>query len=160
MQDTECLLDNPSLTPAERTKSLLRKGTAHYNDMKYEDARTIFLECLELDPQCGQATQYLQQCFQRLHERNLGQYDWVHLFKQAMNPGSRLDVSDFRGPVEMRDVDNLKGRAVFATKPIKAGQLLVSVAVLPCKSIDWRNRSWRRLLLARSQKIFVQVTTI
>jgi hypothetical protein len=159
LQDTDCLLDNPSLTPAERTKSLLRKGTALYNDMKYEDARTIFLECLELDPQCSEATQYLQQCLQRLQERDLGQYDWVNLFKQALDPGSRLDVSDFRGPVEMRDVDNLKGRAVFATQPIKAGQLLVSVAVLPCNFIDERNRPWRRLSSARSQKSSVQVTT-
>ena len=125
-----------------------------------KDARTIFLERLEFDPQCGEATQYLQQCLQRFQERDLGQYDWGNLFEQAMNPGSRLDVSDFRGPVEMRDVDNLKGRAMFSTKPIKAGQLLVSVAILLCRFIDERNRSWRRPLLARSQKIFVQVITI
>jgi tetratricopeptide (TPR) repeat protein len=93
--DIDCLLDNRSITPVERTKSLLRKGIAHYSDMKYEDARTLLLECLELDPRCSEATQYLQQCLQRLKERDLAQYDWVKIFKKVMNSGIRLDVSDF-----------------------------------------------------------------
>lgn len=128
LEDIEQLLKEKGLALQDRTKTILRKGLALYAEMRYTEAKEAFLECFKIDSKCS-VTQYLNQCNARLRESSTGNYDWESLYEKAMVPGSRLDIAPFRGSVEIRNANNLKGQAVYATKPIEIGQLLVRTPI-------------------------------
>ena len=64
----------------------------------------------------------------RLHELQHGDYDWLSLFRKSMTQESEqrylLEAADFIGPVKL-DWASGKGRGLFATRDVRAGELLL-----------------------------------
>lgn len=60
----------------------------------------------------------------RVHEQSTGKYNFRRMYKQAKQTPPIIDCATFSAPVEVRDAPG-KGRGLFTTKPVSAGQLLL-----------------------------------
>lgn len=61
---------------------------------------------------------------ERLREQQTGQYDFHRMYKQARATPPLIDCGTYTVPVEIRDSPG-KGRGVFTTRKVLAGELLV-----------------------------------
>lgn len=60
----------------------------------------------------------------RLREQQTGSYDFRFMYQQAEQTPPLIDCATFSIPVEERDAPG-KGRGLFTTMPVSAGQLLL-----------------------------------
>ena len=64
-------------------------------------------------------------CEQRINESNTGTFDMAQLYDEVYeNRKRRLDVADYKGPIEVVDVPG-KGKGLVATRDIAPGTLLL-----------------------------------
>ncbi|TDL13312.1 hypothetical protein BD410DRAFT_903327 [Rickenella mellea] len=62
----------------------------------------------------------------RLHEQLSGEYDWNSLFQQSQASFEQVEMAEFTGPVQVRDVNGVGGgRGIFVNRDVKAGELLM-----------------------------------
>ena len=64
-------------------------------------------------------------CEQRINEAKTGTFDWEKLYDEVYEKRQRrLDVADYKGPIEVADVPG-KGKGLVATRDITPGTLLL-----------------------------------
>lgn len=104
-------------------KALFRAIKASYGLGKYEHA----IKLAEARAEDVDIKAWIARSKQRLQERSAGRYDWCSLFRRSQEKAVRLDVADYVGPVEIRESGPNGIRGTFATRDIKAGELLVRI---------------------------------
>ena len=103
-------------------KAVIRAAKASYHSKDYR--RTIaYAQKLPNDKDC---VEWIAKAKKRIHEQETGDYDWCSLYQESLAERSRPDVADFYGPVEVKEIDPIRGRGLHATRDIKIGELLVS----------------------------------
>ena len=123
LHDVEQALRLGTITDASLArKALLRSIRANYGMGRYERVVRIAGEHAH-DVDCEE---WLAKAKKRIDEQTFGNYDWYKLFTEGKKPNARLDVAEFRGPVEVRERKGQPGvRGVFATRDVEIGELLV-----------------------------------
>ncbi|KAL2832560.1 TPR domain protein [Aspergillus cavernicola] len=106
-------------------KALWSKSQALHHMRKYAE-RVEVLTALQLQhPTFAPASNVLPRATLRLEEQKHGKYSFRQLYREAkkLRP-PHLDHVTFIGPVEVRQ-SGTKGRGLFTTKAVKAGDLLL-----------------------------------
>ena len=132
----------PNFNPNPNEKALFRAADALYSLEKFSEC----LEVLELlctnFPQNGEALRCLGRARSRCLEQKTGVYDFKLLQTKAkkLQP-PHLDHATYIGPVEIRQTES-KGRGLFVTKAVKAGDLLLcEKAFIHAHANDWNQNS-------------------
>lgn len=102
-------------------KAVYRAAKSCYHTGDYQRA-IEYAERLQNDKRCNE---WIGLAKERIREQETGDYDWCTLYRESSEPRSRSDAADFCGPVEVKEIDSIRGRGLFATRDIKIGELLV-----------------------------------
>lgn len=103
-------------------KAVVRMLKALYAMDRYREV----LETASAFPDDKAIVEWVTKANQRIEEQGTGNYDWVKLFTSKESKGSFVaDIADFTGPIEIKTGQN-DLRGTFATRDVKAGELLVS----------------------------------
>lgn len=118
-------LEYPEFGPEPSEKTLLRATEALYALEKFDACHNTLVTLLTAFPNNTQATKLMGRVRQRLQEQRIGNYDFAYLFKRVSDMKPTIqDVATFVGPIEVRQT-GAKGRGIFTTKAVKAGDLLL-----------------------------------
>lgn len=121
------LLDTgfPDFGPNPNEKALFRAAEALYSLGRFtESCEVLKLLCSNF-PDNERASQVLDRAQRRVSEQKRGNYDFRLLQAEARKfKPPELDHATYIGPVEVRKTEN-KGRGLFVTKAVKAGDLLL-----------------------------------
>ncbi|TCD60099.1 hypothetical protein EIP91_010718 [Steccherinum ochraceum] len=130
LRDAEIVLGMKLKDPILQRKALVRATRAHYYSGRYTDVTRLAHE----HPLISDLTAYATKAAQRMREQTLGSYDWQVIHEVEENPGSRVDIAPYKGPVEVKTPDGGRRlRGLFVTQDVKAGELLlVSKAIASC----------------------------
>lgn len=111
----------------------IRLAIAAYSLREWETAREYFQKLIETFPSTQtDASEQLARTRKRLIERNEGVYDIERLYEEAyIEKKRRLDVADYRGPIEVEKIPN-KGKGFVASKDIAKGTLLLAEKAYSC----------------------------
>ncbi|KAH0832709.1 TPR domain protein [Fonsecaea pedrosoi] len=106
-------------------KALFSKALALYHLQRYRECREILKTVLVNYPSNAPAKTKLTRTIQRLAEQEDGKYNLKGLRTEAakLRP-PQLDHTTFSGPVAIR-TSNGRGRGLFTTRAVKAGELLL-----------------------------------
>lgn len=115
----------PNCNTNSNEKTLFRAADAFYNLGNYSECCQVLNLLHASFPQNSEASMALDRAECRLREQKTGVYDFKQLQAKAkiLQP-PLLDHATFLGPVEIKQTDS-KGRGLFATKAVKAGDLLL-----------------------------------
>ena len=102
-------------------KAIYRATRACYYGKDYERA-IAYAEKLSDD---ADAANWVTRARERLYEQRTGDYDWCTLYRETLTKCPRPDAADYVGPIEVKAVDPLRGRGLYATRDIEIGELLV-----------------------------------
>ena len=102
-------------------KAIYRATRACYYGKDYERA-IAYAEKLSDDVD---AANWVTRARERLYEQRTGDYDWCTLYRETLTKCPRPDAADYVGPIEVKAVDPLRGRGLYATRDIEIGELLV-----------------------------------
>lgn len=131
LHDASMVLRANNLAELDKVKALYRTAQAQYGSGEYLEAKDYYDRCLSMDADLKEAKVGIQNCLTRIQERDEGIYDWRRLFTQTKTPCTRPDVADYLGPIKVAPMQNRGGgRGVFATRDIKAGEIVV------CRSLN------------------------
>ena len=114
-----------STTPKPAEKALFRKAQALYNLQRYRECCEVLkVLCMEY-PNNVEAKGELTRAINRLVEQESGRYRFKQLYTEAtkLRP-PHLDHSTYVGPVSVKESGS-RGRGLFTTKAVKAGDLLL-----------------------------------
>jgi hypothetical protein len=115
----------PKLDSSSPEKALFRAAQALYHLGRFNECRETLQELCKPHPDNIQAADLLNRAKKRYSEQADGTYDFDMLHEEAKNlKVPQLDAATYVGPVEVRDTPN-KGRGLFTTKAVKAGDLLL-----------------------------------
>ncbi|KAM7190971.1 TPR domain protein [Naviculisporaceae sp. PSN 640] len=105
-------------------KALFRKGEALYNLRRHKECCEVLKKLRLQYPNNMEAKTQLSRAISRLAEQTHGKYRFNQLLEEAskLRP-PHLDHATFLGPVAVRPSGS-KGRGLFTTKAVKAGDLL------------------------------------
>lgn len=107
-----------------KEKALFRKAEALYQLRRFKEAKEVLGHMISLYPRNEIATQRMERVARRLQEE-AGIYDFAGMLKENMQP-MKLDRANYIGSVEVRTCkDKSRGRGLFLTKPVYAGELLL-----------------------------------
>ncbi|KAK2029870.1 hypothetical protein LX32DRAFT_692917 [Colletotrichum zoysiae] len=109
-------------TPTE--KGLFREAKAHYALEQFDLCAGKLQQVLALNPENKEAEMELERTGRRIVEQVTGGFKWKHMHKQAKETPPIIDCATYSSPVEIRDSTG-RGRGLFTTKPVKAGELLL-----------------------------------
>lgn len=112
------LLDDP-----RNEKALFRAARALYELRRFSDSQSYLQKLIALYPKNGRAVEDMRKLHQRMREET-GDYDYAGMLKEATSC-STLDRGSYIGPVEIKQSQN-RGRGLFLTKDVKAGDLLLA----------------------------------
>jgi hypothetical protein len=115
----------PEFGPLPSEKALFRAAEALYQLQRFREARQVLETLHDSFPGNTKATEVLERVSTRCAEQVDGIYDFKRL--QAAAKRSRppqLDHATYIGPIETRQVPN-KGRGLFVTRAVRAGDLLL-----------------------------------
>lgn len=123
--------------PAE--KALFRKSQALYNLGRYEECCEVLKDLRMQYPTNGAAKEEFTRAINRLAEQKKGRYQFKELYGEAnrLQP-PHLDHATYIGPVAVR-ASGSKGRGLFTTKAVKAGDLLLCEKAFIHSYIDSKN---------------------
>lgn len=85
-------------------------------------------------PSSEAATPLLGRVKARVHEQQTGEYDFRSMYRQARSTPPIVDCATYLKPVEVR-VSPGKGRGLFTTRKVAAGELLVCEKALGYKYV-------------------------
>uniref|UniRef100_A0A914P1I9 SET domain-containing protein n=1 Tax=Panagrolaimus davidi TaxID=227884 RepID=A0A914P1I9_9BILA len=108
----------------DREKALFRMGQAVYGMNEWQKAADHFAEVLKEFPENFFALEKLKRANLRLSEQKDGTYDFKMMFLESKKKKAELDVSDYKGPIEIANIPG-KGRGIIASEDISMGTLLV-----------------------------------
>tara|TARA_R110002003_G_scaffold351_22_gene19059 strand:- start:1850 stop:3805 length:1956 start_codon:yes stop_codon:yes gene_type:complete len=106
------------------SKAYFRAGSAAYSLGQWEEAKRFFEEQQKLAPNDKDAKAFLKRITIRLREQDSGTHDFTKLRVNLSKARSRVDSATFLGNTEVKDSAN-KGRGLFATRNVAAGQLIM-----------------------------------
>ncbi|KAI9767247.1 MAG: hypothetical protein M1840_005847 [Geoglossum simile] len=115
----------PNFNPNPAEKAMFRAAEALYNLEQFSECCQV-LELLRANfPHNSQASAVLGRAQSRCLEQKTGSYNFKELQAKAgkLRP-PHLDHATYIGPVEIRHTES-KGRGLFVTKAVKAGDLLL-----------------------------------
>ncbi|KAG0649328.1 SET and MYND domain-containing 4 [Hyphodiscus hymeniophilus] len=113
-----------SATEKPTEKALVRKARALYNLHRYLECTEVYkVLCAEYPSSIASAE--LKRTISRVTEQETGKYQFKKLYTEAtkIRP-PHLDHATYIGPVEVRS-SNSRGRGLFTTAEVKAGDLLL-----------------------------------
>ena len=84
-------------------------GSAAYGMREWEKAANYFKQVLEEFPNNATAVEQLKRAIDRMTEENTGKFDFNQM---ALEAGPELDVADYKGPIEIADIQG-KGIVFF-----------------------------------------------
>lgn len=154
-----------SAKPTE--KPMLRHAYVLYDMGKFEKCEATLQTCLEAFPKCQAARTKLLSVKARLQEQSTGKYDFKDMYEQAKaRTPPLMDCATFSTPVEIRDSPS-RGRGLFTTKAVSAGDLLLCEKAFSYSFIDdtrleddvtcMLNLSTKRVTLGASADLWPQV---
>ena len=111
----------------QNEKALFRAARALYGLRRYEECRARLTQVIVLYPANLQARKDLDRCNIRLREQQ-GEYDYGAMLDEAVrkSPAPDMDRGSYIGSVEVRlCAIESRGRGLFTTKDVKAGELLL-----------------------------------
>ncbi|KAG8897734.1 hypothetical protein FRC00_003862 [Tulasnella sp. 408] len=125
--DCEAALDNKEALGSLKPKALYRAARALYGMGRWNEAERKFAEtAAEYPAQATDCQSWIERCKDRNSEATDGEYDWVAAFRTAQEPGCRMDLADFTGPVKAASLPSRGGgRGIVAKRNITFGELLV-----------------------------------
>jgi hypothetical protein len=106
------------------SKAYFRAGSAAYSLGQWEEAKRFFEEQQKLAPNDKDAKAFLKRITIRLREQDSGTHDFTKLRVNLSKARSRVDSATFLGNTEVKDSAN-KGRGLFATRNVAAGQFIM-----------------------------------
>ncbi|EFQ24928.1 hypothetical protein CGRA01v4_06812 [Colletotrichum graminicola] len=109
-------------TPTE--KGLFREAKAHYALEQFGLCAEKLQQVLALNAGNKDAEAELERTRRRIIEQATGDFGWKHMHKQAKETPPTIDCATYSSPVEIRDSPG-RGRGLFTTKAVKAGELLL-----------------------------------
>ena len=111
-------------THPQMLKGLFRAGRALYQLQRFSES-LFYLEMLIAEnSNIKGAQEELRKVRQRLHESTTGSYNFKAMHEAVSFKSPLLDHATYVGPVEVRQT-KFQGRGVFATRAIKAGELVL-----------------------------------
>lgn len=105
-------------------KALYRGGRACYCQESFSKAQKLYEKVLQINPEDQDAGEQLAKTRARLEESTTGKYDFTAMSNSVNAAHKRLDYATFTKNVTIRP-SSKKGRGLFATKNIKAGELVL-----------------------------------
>ncbi|PVH95834.1 hypothetical protein DM02DRAFT_689255 [Periconia macrospinosa] len=121
------LLDTcyPDFLPQPSYNGMIRAAEALYHLGRFDESAKVMQKLCSEFPNHEHAQGQLERVQARLSEQQTGVYDFRQLQIDAtkLKPPT-LDRATYIGPVEVRDAPG-KGRGLFVTKAVKAGDLLL-----------------------------------
>jgi tetratricopeptide (TPR) repeat protein len=121
LADTQCL----GTTSNTSEKALYRAGKALYGLGRFSQCCDIFQTLCEKYPKNFEAAKELARARLRLLEQQCGTYDFKTIYKEVSKVRPpQLDHATFIGPVMVK-ISSDRGRGLFTTKAVKAGELLL-----------------------------------
>ncbi|KAF7554291.1 hypothetical protein G7Z17_g3039 [Cylindrodendrum hubeiense] len=105
-------------------KGLFREARAHYELKNFSLCMERLQMLAESHPENRAVKPEIDRCTARLHEQQSGEYDFPRMYKQAKLTPPLIDCATFSANVEVRQSPG-RGRGLFTTKPVSAGQLLL-----------------------------------
>lgn len=105
-------------------KRLFREARALYELGRFHGSLETLQKLLALYPENSTAASEMERAKARVHEQSTGKYDFRRMYKQARQTPPIIDCGTFSALVEVRDAPG-KGRGLFTTEPVSAGQLLL-----------------------------------
>jgi tetratricopeptide (TPR) repeat protein len=106
------------------SKAYFRAGSAAYTLGQYPLAQKLFEEQQKLTPGDKDGKTYLKRIAVRTREQESGSHDFTKMRVNLSKARSRVDAATFIGKTEVKDSAN-KGRGLFATRDIAAGDLIM-----------------------------------
>lgn len=105
-------------------KALFRKAEALYQLRRFKEAKEVLGHMISLYPRNEIATHRMERVARRLQEE-AGIYDFAGMLKENIQP-MKSDRASYIGSVEIRACKaKSRGRGLFLTKPVYAGELLL-----------------------------------
>lgn len=109
-------------SPSE--KRLFREARALYDQSRFKASMEKLLALMASHPDNKNAAAEMGRAKARLAEERTGEYDFGRMYKQAEKTPPIIDCATFSRPVEVRESPG-RGRGLFTTVPVSAGQLLL-----------------------------------
>jgi hypothetical protein len=139
-------------------KALFRAAEALYHLTRYKECCKVLEQLCKLFPANKDATGVLARAQRRYAESSGGQFDFKLLQAEAkiLRP-PHLDHATYIGPIEVRKAKG-KGRGLFATKPMKAGDLVLCEKAFSHAHVDdtdGSNASLTLLMNVETEKGFM-----
>lgn len=119
---SDALRSSDATSPSE--KGIFREARALYELGEFETALNKLQKLVESYPGNIAAATEMERAKARLREQQTGSYDFRRMYQQAEKTPPLIDCATFSSPVEVRDSPG-KGRGVYTTMPVSAGQLLL-----------------------------------
>ncbi|KAI0550313.1 hypothetical protein F4679DRAFT_594767 [Xylaria curta] len=122
----KALADVLAVTDAGRLddKRLFREARALYEMGRFAESLEKWRVFARSYPQNADARTWLLKTEKRVQEAQRGEYDFVSMYEQAKATPPIIDCATFKGPVAVREAPG-RGKGLFTTKPVKAGDLLI-----------------------------------
>ena len=105
-------------------KALYRAGRALYGLGDYAKAKDIFERLLALAPDDKDGLEQISQTTARIQESETGDYDFTAMSNSVTKSHKQLNHASFTNKTDIRSSQS-KGRGLFATTAIKAGELVL-----------------------------------
>ncbi|KAJ3941758.1 uncharacterized protein N0V96_008472 [Colletotrichum fioriniae] len=105
-------------------KGLFREAKAHYALEHFSLCAEKLRQVVILNPKNRDAGKELERTLCRIREQDQGIYQWKYMHNQAKATPPTIDCATYTGSVEVRHSPG-RGRGLFITKPVKAGDLLL-----------------------------------
>lgn len=109
---------------ASGEKTLFREASALYQLAKYDQCLDRLKTLRTAYPTCSSTIPMIERVQARLQEQRSGRYDFRRMYEQAKATPPLIDCATYTMPVEIRDSPG-KGRGVFTTRRVLAGELLI-----------------------------------
>ncbi|RBR15426.1 hypothetical protein FVER53590_09331 [Fusarium verticillioides] len=135
----EALLDATQAYDPEAptAKALFRHATALYRLNRFEDCEAMLIDLLDKFPDNKAAETTLLSVKTRLTEQRTGKYNFNKMYKtaKAAKGAPLIDCATYSKPVEIRESPG-RGRGLYTTKAVKAGDLLLVEKAFEYSFID------------------------
>lgn len=104
-------------------KGLFREARALYELGRFAESLDKWRMLVGSYPRNADARTELRRVEKRIREAQTGEYDFVSMYEQAKATPPIIDCATYKGPVALREAPG-RGKGLFTTKPVKAGDLL------------------------------------
>ncbi|KAE8152342.1 hypothetical protein BDV25DRAFT_137917 [Aspergillus avenaceus] len=127
---------NSIVSDTDSEKLLFRKSQLLYHMQKFEECCDVLKRLCSQYPGNTTAKNDFKRAIRRLAEQRHGNYQFAEMIKQTNKfPPQKLDCATYVGPVAIQQSGS-RGRGLFTTKDVKAGDLLLCEKAFAYASAD------------------------